>query len=290
MSTDPKVSIIITTKNSGIDLNVTMESLKISQHELSYEVIIVDEGSIDGCCDFLLHYRFKHSIRKLKGQLGQSSRNIAASQAKGQYLIFCSSRLYFADYWMEELLEPIIQGVADAVSPSFSIEEKRPGKKEVRHKTGILHTIQSYPWTQAGAGLPWLWAECFAVSRDTFNKFGWMENGFKSKELETAEFSLRVWLLGGKCALVPNVTLTQVMRNNFPLDDSEEKWEEDLYTLANLHFCKQRIKQCELLLPSGMSADSSAEFDERIQSSRTQYASSRRYDESWFLNQFGIHM
>lgn len=290
MNTDPIVSIIITTKNSGIDLNVTMESLKVSHHELSYEVIIVDEGSIDGCCDFLLSYKFNQPIRKIKGQIGQCSRNLAASQAKGQYLIFCSSRLYFEDHWMENFIEPLVQGVADAVSPSFSIEEKRPGKRQLKHTMGILHTIQSYPWTQVGAGLPWLWAECFAVSRDTFNRYGGMENGFKSKEIETAEFSLRVWLLGGQCILVPDVKLTQVMRNNYPLDDSEEKWEEDLYTLAKLHFSEQRIKQCELMLASGISAVSSEELDERIQASREQYALSRKHNDTWFLNQFGIHM
>lgn len=290
MSTDPIISIIITTKNSGIDLHVTMESLKVSDLELSYEVIIVDEGSIDGCCDFLLSYKFNQPIRKIKGQAGQCSRNLAASQAKGQYLIFCSSRLYFEDYWMERLIVPLVRGKADAVSPSFSIEEKRPGKRQAKHTIGILHTIQSYPWTQSGAGLPWLWAECFAVSRDTLSRYGQMENGFKSKELETAEFSLRVWLLGGQCMLVPDVKLTQVMRNNYPLDDSEDKWEEDLFTLARLHFSKQRMQQCELMLASGISAVGYEEQDERIRVSRERYASLREYDENWFFNQFGIHI
>ncbi|MNO49569.1 putative glycosyl transferase [compost metagenome] len=292
MSIEIKVSIIIPVKNSGIDLFMTLESLKVSDNELAYEVIIVDEGSIDGCCDFLLDYKFNRPIRKIKGQAGKSSRNLAASLAVGEYFVFCSPRLYFIDNWMETLLEPLFEGSAEGVSPTFEIEEKVRVNPHVDYTEGILHTIQKFPWVQNGErkALPWLSSECFAISRSTYQECGGMENGFKSKELETAEFSLRMWLMGARCMLVPAVTLIQVLRVNFPYDDSVEKWGEDLLTLARLHFNDQHIAACELSLGTSSCAVSTEELAENVEVSREQYASRRKYDESWFLDKFDISL
>lgn len=64
MSAQPiLVSVIISVQNEGIDLQTTLESMKVSRVALSYEVIIVDEGSVDGCCDFLIHYKFDNFLR-----------------------------------------------------------------------------------------------------------------------------------------------------------------------------------------------------------------------------------
>ncbi|MBA9087401.1 glycosyltransferase involved in cell wall biosynthesis [Fontibacillus solani] len=292
MSIETKVSIIITVKNNGIDLFMTMESLKVSYIGLAYEVIIVDEGSIDGCCDFLLNYKLNRPIRKIKGQAGKSSRNLAASLAVGEYFVFCSPRLYFEDNWMETLLEPLFQGTAEGVSPVFEIEERVPSKLGKKYTEGILHSIQSYPWTQNGDGLPWLSTECFAVSRSTFQECGGMENGFKSKELETAEFSLRMWLLGARCMLVQAVSLIQVLRINFPYDDSVDKWEEDLLILAQLHFNEQRIAACESLLSEASCAAGKEDMAEDLvgdtSASRERYVFRRKHDDSWFVDRFDI--
>lgn len=345
MSADIKASIIITVKNNGIDLFMTMESLKVSQIGLTYEVIIVDEGSVDGCCDFLLNYKFNRPIRKIKGQAGKSSRNLAASIAEGEYFIFCSPRLYFEDDWMEALLEPLFHGAAEGVSPVFEIEERVPGKRQITYSDGILHSIQNYPWIfeeaelvgspaqpaelaesngQTGRTaklnelpklpelpelpestvsteqsqlpaelselpeLPWLSAECMAVSREIFQVYGGMVDGFKSKELEAAEFSLRLWLLGGRCVLVERVSLTQVHRNNFPYDDSADRWEEDLLMLVQLHFNEQQISRYELMLADACCAASSEASEETISPSREQYALRKIHDDSWFKERFSI--
>ncbi|GJM74287.1 hypothetical protein HMSSN036_65030 [Paenibacillus macerans] len=68
------------------------------------------------------------------------------------------------------------------------------------------------------------------------------------KELETAEFSLRMWLLGGTCRYVPEVSLVQVFRQNFPYDHSGERWGRDLMMLAYLHFSEPQISFCRQLV------------------------------------------
>lgn len=128
-SESTSVSIIITVKNNGIDLYTTMESLKVSQSTLPYEVIIVDEGSVDGCCDFLMSYRFDRPFKRVKGDPGISARNLGAAYATGEVLIFCGSHLYYDDGWMERLLAPLMRGQAEGVSPAFEMGKHSPAPK-----------------------------------------------------------------------------------------------------------------------------------------------------------------
>ncbi|WP_018754127.1 glycosyltransferase family 2 protein [Paenibacillus sanguinis] len=284
------VSIIIAVKNHGIDLYTTMESMKVSQTVLPYEVIIVDEGSVDGCCDFLMNYRFDHPVKRIKGEPGISARHLGVAHASGKYLIFCGSHLYYEDHWMERLLAPLISGQADSVSPVF-VRSEHSQYIEPQEIGGVLGGIRRYPAPQGERGeIPWLSWECFAISRDKYQELGGLEDGFFGKEMETAEFSLRTWLLGGRCQLVPEVTLMQVLRKNFPYDDSREKWGQDLLTLAYLHFGASLITACESLVqeaPSGWASELQ-ELRERTKSQRENYFDKRIHDDVWFYKRFAI--
>ncbi|WP_068786503.1 glycosyltransferase family 2 protein [Paenibacillus phocaensis] len=291
LSESTSVSIIITVKNNGIDLYTTMESLKVSHTTFPYEVIIVDEGSIDGCCDFLMNYRFDRPLKRVKGEPGISARNIGAAHASGHYLIFCETHLYYDDGWMEQLLEPLMQGQADGVSPAFAKSEHSPAPvaKEVG---GLVRSVRAYPVRGAGQNeIPWLSWECFAVRRDAFQAMGGMEDGLIGKDLETAEFSLRLWLQGGICRYVPEVTLTQVFRQNFPCDNSREQWGADLMTLAYLHFSEEGVSACREQVRREYQGEpvNEAKLSEWTAARRAKYALLRKHDEQWFFDRFGIH-
>lgn len=289
-SESSSVSIIITVKNNGIDLYTTMESLKVSHTTLPYEVIIVDEGSVDGCCDFLMGYRFDRPFKRIKGEPGISARNMGAAHAEGDYLIFCGSHLYYDDEWMERLLEPLMLGQADAVSPAFEKSERSsaPKGKEIG---GIMGAVRGYPIRNADLQeIPWLSWECLAVRREKFREMGGMEDGFIGKELETAEFSLRLWLQGGVCRYVPEVTLTQVFRQNFPYDNSGEQWGNDLMTLAYLHFGDELISASRELVRQTFEGEllDEALLRERTMERREKNLSLRKCDEKWFVERFGV--
>lgn len=291
MPSQAQVSIIITVKNSGVDLLMTMESLKVSMTSLRYEVIIVNEGSVDGCCDFLMNYNFPRPIKLLKGQHGLPSRNLAAAHASGDYLIFCSPRLYFEDHWMESLLEPVILGEADCVSPEVELHETSRIEPEYRYEGALLQSLQVFSENKALGEIPWLSRECFAVGHARFQEIGGMEEGFLGKELETAEFSLRLWLLGGSCRFVSGVSLKVVYRQNYPCDDRGSRWGEDLLNIAYLHFTSTRIERCRELVsrifgPAILQNES--EILDRTALSRSKYEERRIRDDSAFFQHFDI--
>ncbi|AZK48091.1 glycosyltransferase family 2 protein [Paenibacillus lentus] len=290
MSAQPiLVSVIISVQNEGIDLQTTLESMKVSRVAYSYEVIIVDEGSVDGCCDFLIHYKFDKPLRKFKAQSGISSRQLAASHALGSYLIFCSPRLYFEDGWMEALLEPIQQGRADCTSPSFTAQGRSDNVQRCEFPAGgLLASIYNFPAVSEQDDIPWLSSDCFAVSLQTFQELGGLLSGFFTKEIETAEFSIRSWLLGRVCYHVPGICLTLVFRYNYPPDERVAYWGNDVINLTRIHFEEEIIvKTRELVLTCDGEHDVSAaqaEFDE----ARERYLKLRQYDSIWFANRFDI--
>lgn len=290
MSAQPiLVSVIISVQNEGIDLQTTLESMKVSRVDYRYEVIIVDEGSADGCCDFLMHYKFDMPLRKLRAQNGISSRQLGASHALGKYLIFCSPRLYFEDGWMEALLEPIQQGRADCTTPAF-MAQGRPGNlpRCEYPPGGLLASIYSFPAVSEQGEIPWLSWDCFAVSRQTLQELGGIESGFYTKEIETAEFSLRAWLLGRVCYYVPHICLTLVFRHNYPPDERAAYWGSDAITLTRMHFEEDVIaKTRELVLAcDGEKFISPARED--LDELRKKFLRIRKYDPVWLANRFGI--
>ncbi|WP_019640325.1 glycosyltransferase family 2 protein [Paenibacillus fonticola] len=293
MSAQPiLVSVIIAVQNEGIDLQTTLESMKVSQVSFQYEVIIVDEGSVDGCCDFLMNFKFDKPLRKLKGQSGVSSRQLGASYALGSYIIFCSPRLYFEDGWMEALLEPIQQGKADCSTPCFTAQGRLENLSRCELQgDGLLASIYNFPSVTEQGEIPWLSSDCFAVSAQTLKELGGIESGFYTKEIETAEFSLRAWLLGRVCYFVPQICLTLVFRHNYPPDSRAAYWGYDMITLACMHFTREvsnRIRN--IVLESEREHAAVNLIREDITEAREKYLEQRKYGEEWFANRFGIQL
>ena len=113
--------MIIPVKNEGLWIRKTLDSLLHAKTTLPFEVIVVDNGSEDGCCDFLSsnsHDQIQLACEKERGI--SKARNTGARLAQGDYLIFCDAHLVFEDNWMDHLIEPLQQGIADAINPCIA--------------------------------------------------------------------------------------------------------------------------------------------------------------------------
>ncbi|WP_110933473.1 glycosyltransferase family 2 protein [Paenibacillus bouchesdurhonensis] len=290
MSAQPiLVSVIIAVQNEGIDLQTTLESMKVSRVASSYEVIIVDEGSVDGCCDFLIHYKFDKPLRKFKAQSGISSRQLGAFHALGSYLIFCSPRLYFEDGWMEELLEPIQHGRADCTTPDFTAQGRPDNIQRCELPAGgLFASIYNFPAVSKQGDIPWLSSDCFAVSRQTFQELGGLQDGFFTKEIETAEFSLRTWLLGRVCYYVPQICLTLVFRHNYPPDERLAYWGSDVINLTRMHFEEEIIAKTRELVRACDGEQYVGPDRKEFDAAGEKYLKIRKFDPVWFAHRFDI--
>lgn len=112
-----KISVIIPVYNMGQYLNRCIDSV-ISQSYTNWEVIAVDDGSVDNSFSILLNYasideRFKVSTHENKGP--GYSRNVAISIATGDYIVFLDSDDYIDNNYFEGLIENVKDNSSDVI-------------------------------------------------------------------------------------------------------------------------------------------------------------------------------
>lgn len=106
-----KISFVILTWNSVDHLNNCINSIfdHIDQGELTYEVIVVDNGSTDGTLDLLKNIKqecnnFFNFIRMEKNTGTTFSRNVAIRRAKGEYIAILDSDIVVTSNIFLELI------------------------------------------------------------------------------------------------------------------------------------------------------------------------------------------
>ncbi|WP_146102820.1 bifunctional glycosyltransferase/CDP-glycerol:glycerophosphate glycerophosphotransferase [Pradoshia eiseniae] len=114
---NPKISVILPVYNVEEYLEECLESL-VAQSMKDFEVIMVDDGSLDGSRDIMAEYSNTYhnfiAIYKENGGLGHA-RNYGVSYASGDYIIFMDSDDYIADKAYELLLNSAENSGSDIV-------------------------------------------------------------------------------------------------------------------------------------------------------------------------------
>lgn len=112
----PFVSIIVPFYNLEDSLRICVESL-LDQTYDNYEVILVDDGSTDQTPSILDSYADNptvHVHHKPNGGLSDA-RNYGVSKCHGEYISFVDGDDIVSPYYLEVLVQPIIDGRADFV-------------------------------------------------------------------------------------------------------------------------------------------------------------------------------
>ncbi len=134
---------------------------------------------------------------------------------------------------------------------------------------------------------------CFMAMRPSvFDEVGGFDSGFTGWGAEDTELSLRLWLLGYECRVVPSVHVAHLFREHFPYDfDVVTALQNNLRT-AVVHFGRPRLQRVleqlggERAFPVAMARVLDSDAWER----RVRLRSSRHHDDEWFFDRFGISM
>lgn len=107
-----KISVIITLYNRADKVIKALESV-LSQTYLDYEIVIIDDGSVDEpekvLLPYLEKYNIKYIIQENSGAAG--AKNRGAKEAAADYILFLDS-----DDWLED--EFVLEKIADKLSSS----------------------------------------------------------------------------------------------------------------------------------------------------------------------------
>lgn len=178
--TRPMVSLIIPAKNEGNHVRATIESALQAQTVYPFEIILVDDGSSDGCCQFIATNPSDDRLKRVRteGIGAANARNLGAMHSIGSDLIFCDAHLIFEDFWMDRLLEPIRQRQADGTTPGIASTDA-PDIVGYGQTLDQRLSVKWNGWQPAPFPCAVLSGGCFAVSRNVFFDIGGFDDGFK---------------------------------------------------------------------------------------------------------------
>jgi GT2 family glycosyltransferase len=236
--------VVIPALNEGDNLRRTIASLD-GNLPSSCEVIVVDDGSIDGCCDFL---RDSALIRLLDPvapgvRLGApGARNRGAAHAAGEVLIFLDAHVDVPFGWAARLMAAAREPSVGAAAPGIAVM----GRPEccgfgMRFRDAGLGVEWLPPPPRSAPEAPILPGACFAIARDVFESQGGFDTGLVRWGSEDSEFSIRLWTAGYDLRLVPDVTITHLFRESHPYAIDWTSVLHNILRLAVVHFSTDRL-------------------------------------------------
>lgn len=219
-----RVSIVIPTKNAGIDFDYILEKIKHQKGIAEIELIVVDSGSTDETVD--IAKRYGASVYKIEPREFNhgATRNYGAEKATGDYILFLvQDAIPIGEYWLHDLTEILEkdQGIAAATcrqvprndadlfacfSMSYHYEALDLERSKITsHKKGFdkLSHIDKRK-------LCMLDDVCCIFSKEYFNRFKFKEIQFA----EDLELGIRLLCGGYKLAFLDSVGVVHSHNRN----------------------------------------------------------------------------
>lgn len=286
----PSFSAVIPAHNEGDSLQRTVHAL-LATLPADGEIVVVDDGSSDGCADFL--DSGYPAVRRLRPpvRLGApAARNAGARDARGELLVFCDAHVIPPFGWADSFEAVLRDESVGAVGPAISVvgAPARIGYGLIWRDDAL--NVEWLPRRQSDPYPVPILGGCFVgVRRDVFRETGGFDDGLEGCGGEDAEMSLRLWLLGYRCLLIPEVVVGHQFRSVRPYDMDATAIPHNFLRIGTVHFGEERLirlVRCLARTPAFPAAFASlVEGDSAARRDRLHAA--RRHDDDWYFEQFG---
>lgn len=233
-------SIIIPTRNEGMWLRKTIDAIKNTIYHKNYEIIVVYEKYED----IRVIEDYKDIIKVHRMQDGSAAaRNIGARFASGDVLIFCDSHVFpKTKMWAEKLSQFSKKRDVGICCPCISVH----GNEDIKGYGGVLNSIfLTWDWLyklkDEPFEIPIAPGACISIERKKFFEIGGFNKFFNSWGYEDVEISIRCWLLGYKCYVLPNIEVAHKFKEKHNYQVDMKEIEKNLFITCFLHFDKERF-------------------------------------------------
>lgn len=213
----PLFSVIIVNFNGGAHLPACLEALR-RQTERDFEVLIVDNGSTDGSADTLDEAYPQATLLRQERNLGfAAANNLAARQARGEWLVLLNNDAFAEPDWLERLREGITRYPAFSGFASRQLKALAPGLLD---GAGDAYHVGGVPWRlgfDQPMGPPWdraceIFAPCAcaaAYRKDAFDATGGFDERFFCY-IEDVDLAFRMQLRGHRFMYLPEAVVRHV--------------------------------------------------------------------------------
>jgi GT2 family glycosyltransferase len=214
-----QVSILLVTWNSAATLPRCLESLS-RQTCTDFELIVVDNGSTDGCTDGLEQawLRLPLHVERLSQNTGYAAAsNLAARLARSRWLAMLNPDAFPQPNWLEALLQAAAKAPDYSFFASRQLQAEAPnlldGAGDVLHTSGLAwRRLAGYPAADFGLESVEVFGPCGAAalySRQAFADSGGFDEDFFGYH-EDVDLAFRLRLAGLRCLYVPEAVVHHV--------------------------------------------------------------------------------
>ena len=167
-------------------------------------MVVVDDQSDDGSPDAIPASEGVTLVHTPSRAGVTGSRNLGATYASGDILVFSDGHVRPEPGWAELLVDELSDSAVGAVAPMISplSDIGTPGYGFTWRSPSLATAWICRPATTP-LSVPMLWASSSVIRRDVFDRLGGFDSGLTLWGMEDADLSLCVWRLGLERRVVP---------------------------------------------------------------------------------------
>lgn len=286
----PTISIVIITRNEGTELQATVTNVIETLPRDQREVIVVDDGSDDDSTAFLAELP---EVRVLRAaELGVArARNYGADRATGDVILFTDAHVRAPVGWHEPLCDALRDECVGAVAPgiySITGPECRGFGLDVTGPN--LHTSWRHKPGSSPQAVPVLPGCFLAMRREVYQRTGGYDADMRQLGGNDAELSCRLWLLGYRQLVVPEIEVGHLFRRVPPYPSHWVSVVHNRLRMAFVHFGRERLERVldSLRAYESFPAAMAMMRDANVFSRRAEVTRVRRFDDDWYFQQFTL--
>jgi glycosyltransferase involved in cell wall biosynthesis len=286
-----KISVILPATNESVLLQRTVEQF-VATLPANSEVIVVDNGSTDGCADFLAEGKWEnvHLIRSTEPLGVSAARNRGLAVARGEVVVFSDAHMDVPERWWQPLVRTLNLPNVGVAAPGIGVMGRpdlsaacgqRIANNNLRLEWLPLKSTEPRPVPTLGGGF-------MAMRHETLKRAGAFDEGMPQWGSEDLEICVRYWLLGYEVWVVPEVTVLHYFRSARPYGVQWHLLTHNLLRVALLHFGEQRVARVTSALRNrvrfGAALAQAVESD--VWQKRAEFAARRVRDDDWLFEKF----
>ncbi len=290
MTSPPRVSVVVISRNEGAELRRTVENLDDTL-PAGGEVVVVDDGSTDGSAARVKRRRGRIRVGRAKDLGVARARNRGARQSRGDIVVFADAHIRVPAFWWRPLVEILedarIGGAAPAVA---AFEQGESTGYGLRFTGPDLDARWLSHRENAPFAVPILPGCCLAMRRDVFEKTeGWDEGTLQRGGVDN-EGAVRFWLLGYDLLIAPEVLVRHKFRTQSPYSVGWPQYLHNRLRLAFVHLGAARL--AKVMRALGHHADLGEALrllvESDISSRRESIHARRVRSDDWYFERFSM--
>ncbi|KJS16916.1 MAG: hypothetical protein VR69_06970 [Peptococcaceae bacterium BRH_c4b] len=292
---DCKFSIIIPVKNEGRqNVQMTIDSMLKTNPGIPFEIVVVDDNSDDGCCNFLRAKEKGYEkivLIESPGLGAAGARNLGAGSSRGEIVVFCDAHVTVPSHWLEAFSAGFSLVTVDGISPAIASMTEPAAVGYGQTWNGRLECKWLSEAPSGLAQVPLLPGGCMAFRKKAFHHVGGFDRGFLVWGREDEEISFKMWLFGHQLYIDPSVKVLHLFRPAHPYTVTMTHVHYNFLRMACSHLGEGQLARAFALIKDqpGFENILSSVCLSNVWEQRRDYIERRSKSDGWFMRRFGIN-